>query len=301
MKFKKNPESGDPSSVHQSFEKMELNVHCCRYWWMKRWHHKRLSYPYWRLYWNKIPGALVYYNTKVMLDPDKIALIPPHTAFSTYYEADNCSGHDDYCMEGGWIQSPEKEREAIAKGYLPHFFIHFNLGHSFDNVIPEIYQLRANQEHMKSIERITGFLKLGEKIFGFRESMEIYSLIHSAIKEIPAEAWDSSIVALRVLEIMNYIKRHLHEPVSNEDLARIVKMAPNSFIRLFKQQTGFSPQSYVRKVRIENACRLLHHSELTINSIAEECGFSDRYYFSKVFSHTVHVSPALYRRNIRFN
>ena len=163
MKFKKNPESGDPSSVHQSFEKMELNVHCCRYWWMKRWYHKRLSYPYWRLYWNKIPRAYVYYNTKVMLDPDKIVLIPPHTSFSTNYEAGNCSNHDDYCMEGGWIQSPEKENEAIVKGYLPHFFIHFNLGHSFDNVIPEIYQFRASQEQLESIERITGFLKLGEK------------------------------------------------------------------------------------------------------------------------------------------
>ncbi len=62
MKFRENPVSGDPSSIQQSFENINLNVHCCRYWWMKQWKHQRLSFPYWRLYWNKIPGAFVFFE-----------------------------------------------------------------------------------------------------------------------------------------------------------------------------------------------------------------------------------------------
>ena len=84
--------------------------------------------------------------------------------------------------------------------------------------------------------------------------------------------------------------------LANIKLAGIVNMAPNSFARLFKQRTGQTPQAYIRKIRIDNACRLLHHSELSISTIAEECGFSDRYYFTKVFSDATSVGPAQYRK-----
>ena len=173
MRFKKNPESGDPSSIQQSFEKMDLHVHCCRYWWIKTWRHQRLSYPYWRLYWNKLPGAYVYYKTKVTLDPEHIILIPPHTAFSTDIDSDDKTGMNEFCMEGGWIQSPSMEQDAMEKGYSPHFFVHFNLGYSYDNVEPFIYHFVADSDLLQSIDRITGFLKEGKRNFGFDERIRL--------------------------------------------------------------------------------------------------------------------------------
>lgn len=298
MRFKKNPESGDPSSIQQSFEMMDINVHCCRYWWLRRWRHQRLSYPYWRLYWNKTGGAYVYFEEKVFLDPEMLILIPPHTPFSTDISGDEPDDLNDYCMEGGWINHRDKETEALEEGYIPHLFIHFNLGYAFDNSPPAIYSLPANSDQLYSIKTITGLLKRGNRYFGFRESLEIYDLICSSIKKIPGEHWGVSDVGSGILEIINYIQRHLNEPMDNTRLAGIVNMAPNSFARLFKQQTGHTPQVYIRKVRIDNACRLLHHSELTISQIAEDCGFSDRYYFTKVFSEMTHVSPALYRKKL---
>ena len=298
MKFKKNPESGDPSIIQQSFQKMSMNVHCCRYWWIKQWRIRRLSYPYWRLYWNKTPGAYVYFKEKVPLDPDKLILIPPHTAFSTNIETDGAVTKDEYCLEGGWVQTPQKELEAMDHGHIIHFFTHFNLGYSFDNISPVIYHFPADPNLLHSIEEITGFIKLGKKNFGFSESIKIYQLISSVISLVPVEDWGMSSISAGILEIMNYIQRHLEDQINNETLARILNMAPNSFARLFKQQTGFTPQSYIRKTRIENACRLLHHSEASISSIAEECGFSDRYYFTRVFSEVTKVSPALYRKKM---
>jgi len=298
MRFKENPESGDPSSIQQSFEKMDINVHCCRYWWMKRWRHQRLSYPYWRLYWNMTAGGYVYFEEKVFLEPERLIVIPPHTPFSTDISGDEPDDLNDYCMEGGWINHIDMEQKALEKGYIPHLFIHFNLGYTFDNTPPAIYSFQAEKDQLNSIEIITGLLKQGKRDFGFRESLEIYNLISSSVKKIPEEKWGASDVGSRILEIMNYIQRHMNEPMDNARLAGIAHMAPNSFARLFRQQTGQTPQAYIRKVRIDNACRLLHHSELTINSIAEECGFSDRYYFTKVFSDTTQVSPALYRKKL---
>ena len=298
MKFIKNPESGDPSRIQQSFEKMNINVHCCRYWWLKRWCIQRLSYPYWRLYWNKTPGACVYYKTKVELDPDHIILIPPHTAFSTSIETSGEGRQDDYCLEGGWVQNPEKETEAMGNGHILHFFIHFNLGYAFDNIAPAIYHFPAKPDLLKSISEITDYLKQGKRNFSFGESIEIFNLISSAIGLIPPDVWGKPGVSADILNIMNYIQRHLDEQITNENLARMANMATNSFARLFKQQTGHTPQSYIRKMRIENACMLLLHSGSTISNIAHACGFSDRYYFTKVFKKETMVSPALYRKNL---
>jgi len=75
-------------------------------------------------------------------------------------------------------------------------------------------------------------------------------------------------------------------------------MSANSFARLFKNQTGLSPQKYLTKARIENSCSMLHHSPLSINEIAEICGFSDRYYFTKVFNSVMKVPPAQYRKQL---
>lgn len=296
MRFRKNPESGDPSSIQQSFEKMELNVHCCRYWWLSQWRHQRLSYPYWRLYWNKMAGASVYFKKNIMLDPDRIVLIPPHTPFSTDIAGGRSGNPGEYCLEGGWINSASKEEEALQMGHIPHLFIHFNLGYGFDNIQPGIFDLEADKDLLISIERITGLLKQGKRDFEFGDSLEVYHLIASIIKLVPEDAWGESPVGQGMLEVMNYIQRHLDENLDNETLAGLVNMAPNSFARLFKQQTGLTPQTFIRKIRIENACRLLHHTELTINRIADECGFSDRYYFTKVFTELTDVSPGLYRR-----
>jgi len=298
MKFKKNPESGDPSSIQQSFEKLSLNVHCCRYWWLKRWCIQRLSYPYWRLYWNKTPGAYVYYKKKVALDPEQIILIPPHTAFSTNIEAEGEENRQDYCLEGGLVQTAEKEVEARENGNILHFFIHFNLGYTFDNISPAIYHFPAEPDLLKYIKEIIRNLKAGKRNFGFGESIEIFHLISSVIGLIPAEAWGRPGISADILKTMNYIQRHLEEQIPNGKLALMAGMATNSFARLFKQQTGHTPQSYIRKMRIESASMLLLHSGASINRIADETGFSDRYYFTKVFKQETGVSPALYRKNL---
>ncbi len=299
MKFRENPESGDPSSIQQSFERMELNVHCCRYWWLRRWRHQRLSYPYWRLYWNKTAGASVYFEQNISLDPDRIILIPPHTPFSTDISGDQSEDQAEYCLEGGWINTTKKEEEALQMGHIPHLFIHFNLGYSFDNIKPAIYHFMAERDLLDSIDRITGLLKEGVRNFEFGASLEIYNLISSLVGLVPGDAWGESPVGSGTLEVMNYIQRHLNENMDNEKLAGMVHMAPNSFARLFKQQSGLTPQTFIRKARIENACRLLHHTNLTISSIADQCGFSDRYYFTKVFTELTDVSPALYRRKFQ--
>lgn len=298
MKYIETPPSGDPSDIIQNFQKIRLNIHCCRYWWLKHWKHQRLFFPFWRFYWNMNEGGLVFYEKKVMLNPDRIILIPPNTPFSTDIIGDNYVSSMNSMLEGGWIRNKEMESDSLQNGFILHFFIHFNLGYPFDNLTPGIYFFSITKEQRLIIQRITDILKHGVSDFDFNESLDLYNLILSSISFLSSNLWHHQSIELKILDVMSYMNRNLRKNLTNEILASTIRMSTNSFARLFKQQTGNSPQKYLTKTRIENACNLLHHSSLSINEIADHCGFSDRYYFTKVFTSSILLPPAQYRKQV---
>jgi transcriptional regulator GlxA family with amidase domain len=135
--------------------------------------------------------------------------------------------------------------------------------------------------------------------FSLSQSLAIYDLILSAVSGIPENAWQEFTIGASIRKALNHINRHLEELLGNRLLADMVHMAPNSFARLFKQQTGHSPQDFIRQRRVEHASKLLNHTDRSIKQISEACGFSDRYYFTRVFSRIMGVPPAEYRKNLR--
>ena len=73
-------------------------------------------------------------------------------------------------------------------------------------------------------------------------------------------------------------------------------MSPKSLFRLFNNQLGVSPQDYFKKLKIKQACFYLHYSQLNIEEIADELGFSSRYHFTRVFSSIRKIPPAAFRK-----
>lgn len=74
--------------------------------------------------------------------------------------------------------------------------------------------------------------------------------------------------------------------------------SPNHFRKLFKDSCGCSPLQYLNHHRIQMAKELLlqRKESFTVQSIAEECGFRDPYYFSRMFRKETGVPPVLYFR-----
>ena len=54
--------------------------------------------------------------------------------------------------------------------------------------------------------------------------------------------------------------------------------------------------THLRQLRMSHACHLLDFSTLHINQICHKVGISDPYYFSRVFTATMGISPSEYRR-----
>ncbi len=95
--------------------------------------------------------------------------------------------------------------------------------------------------------------------------------------------------------IANYIAAHYTEPLTLTVLAKHFKLSPSYIARMFRNELGIKPSAYIHQVKIAAAKALLLESDMSINEISEKLGYSDIYYFSKVFKRLIGSSPLQFR------
>ena len=93
-----------------------------------------------------------------------------------------------------------------------------------------------------------------------------------------------------------YIAEHYNQNISIANLAKLEGLSEQYYRLLFKQITGQSPNDYIINHRMENAKRLLIETDKDLSSISEEIGYSDVYYFGRIFKNKVGISPGKYRK-----
>jgi AraC family transcriptional regulator of arabinose operon len=95
--------------------------------------------------------------------------------------------------------------------------------------------------------------------------------------------------------IIEFMHSRLSESVRLEEFANEAGLSVSYFSELFREQVHQSPLSYFTQLKIRAACRLLDLSDKPIKVVAAETGYSDPYYFSRVFKKVMGLSPEKYR------
>ncbi|HKW17224.1 MAG TPA: helix-turn-helix domain-containing protein [Terriglobales bacterium] len=80
-----------------------------------------------------------------------------------------------------------------------------------------------------------------------------------------------------------------------EEPARRVGMSERNFVRRFKQATGDNPLTYLQKVRVAAAKRMLESNHRSMQEISEAVGYQDPVFFRSLFQRHTGVSPSAYR------
>ena len=98
--------------------------------------------------------------------------------------------------------------------------------------------------------------------------------------------------------VTGYIEKNYEQEINKKTLADIVYLNPDYLGKLFKKKTGISVNNYVMKVRVEKGKDLLANTDIPINVIALDTGFSNYSYYSKVFKELVGCTPNEYRKKM---
>jgi transcriptional regulator GlxA family with amidase domain len=96
--------------------------------------------------------------------------------------------------------------------------------------------------------------------------------------------------------LLEWMGANLHEDLSVERLASKALMAPRTFARRFRAETGTTPYHWVTNQRVMLAERMLEETDETVERIATKAGFSNGTAFRHHFSRLRGTSPQQYRR-----
>lgn len=102
----------------------------------------------------------------------------------------------------------------------------------------------------------------------------------------------------RIVDVaIHYMKENMEKHLSLEEISTQIGYSPSHFSMLFKKQTGHSPLTYFNLLKIQQACLLLDTTDMKINQICYKIGIEDTYYFSRLFSKIMGMSPREYRKS----
>ncbi len=99
--------------------------------------------------------------------------------------------------------------------------------------------------------------------------------------------------------LLRWLIGHLDQPLDVDTLARRAHMAPRTFARRFRAETGATPHDWLTTQRVLLARRLLEETDLGIDAVANRAGFGDAAMLRHHFAKRVGATPQAYRSTFR--
>ena len=96
----------------------------------------------------------------------------------------------------------------------------------------------------------------------------------------------------------DYIQSCYHEDISLDSLSKICYLNSFHLLREFKKYFKTTPHKYLTHVRLQEAKKLIEHTDTSITDAVTEIGFEDLSSFSKLFKNYFGVSPHNYRKSV---
>jgi len=153
------------------------------------------------------------------------------------------------------------------------------------NNIDELYKI------IKKIER-SWLLKSGDELSLLSNFYALCDQINK-IYNTPYVHKDPLIIASK-----EYIDLNFKDKSCLENAVKIFGLSRRRFNDIFKLHFNTTPNRYITYKKIDYAKELMNLGYLSVSEISEICGFSDVYYFSKVFKSTTGSTPGQYKKEL---
>lgn len=259
----------------------------------REWCYKNVVSPFTRLYLVDEGEASVYMNQREYRLKEGDMFIIPKFVFHEY-ECRESMGHYYICffdrLIGGrnpfeYADFNYTPKASELDRYLMKRFMELNPRCEIGNSDPLAYD---NRPELFSINRE----KPAEEFRSDIESSGILLMLFSRFLKDGTRSFSG--MSKRMVQVLNHINNNLGRRITVSELAGIACVSPDHFSRLFKQVTGVTPVSYIRRKRVERAQTLMFSSAMDIGEIAHRVGIPDRSQFSKLFRQQTGIYPTVY-------
>lgn len=100
-------------------------------------------------------------------------------------------------------------------------------------------------------------------------------------------------------DVLDWAVARLNHPLTVNALAERARMSPRSFARHFRSTTGTTPHRWLLEQRLQRAELLLEDSDLTVDVVAQRCGFGSADTLRHHFARRRGTTPSAHRRAFR--
>jgi AraC-like DNA-binding protein len=156
--------------------------------------------------------------------------------------------------------------------------------------VPDMDEAIAAFERMFAASRM-------QKSGDLRLLAELYQLFARLMDAAgaPARLPAARTNTIYVTKAIEWFELNYSRDIAIADLVRFIGLNPKYFARVFKEETGMSPQAFLINLRLNKAGDLLLNRGLSVGEVARSVGYRDQLLFSRMFKKLKGVSPAAWR------
>lgn len=238
---------------------------------LKEWRLQKASDTYWRCYWPLSHGGEVTFQGETLpLAPGWMYLIAPHTAFDSHCERPFRKWYIHFTLSG--MNHPH-ERGGIVR------------------IRPTAGMLRLLAQTCPASGRTATSRNPAPRTLATLE------LVVRAVDEVLKTKMSGPVADRRIVSCIGFMRQRLKEKLTLGRLARCAGTSARTLTQAFTTETGFPPYRYLIELRLNHAMHMLRNTDQSIEQIAEECGFGNRYYFTRMFARYRQATPGSFRRS----
>lgn len=100
-----------------------------------------------------------------------------------------------------------------------------------------------------------------------------------------------------VTNIVKYMYQHINEKLTLKEISDTFGLSKGYINAVFLKHTQHAPMDFFINLKMREACKRLRETDLYIYEVAQELGYKDQYYFSRIFKKVVGISPEEYKNN----
>ena len=201
----------------------------------------------------------------------------PHT-----YAADESSPWTIYWIHFKGMLAPLYAQNALLPMSInPE--AHSRINHRI-NMFEEIVQTLKNGYHTENLQYVSSLFH--HYLGSLRYIQQYRDANHTSVNDNNA-----------IKTAIHYMKENIERRLTLHELSDAVGYSTSHFSMIFKKEVGHSPLNYFNLLKIQQACFLLDSTNMKISQVCYKIGIEDAYYFSRLFSKIMGMSPKEYKKS----